>query len=1133
VPTLRSRLLTLAASAAILLAAAPAPAGADTGYLRIPDLDGDRVVFTADDDLWLAPAGGGPARRLTSHVGVESYAHFSPDGTSIAFTGLYDGNADVFVVPAGGGEPRRLTWHPSGDYVVDWTPDGQRVIFASGRENPHGHSELYTVPAGGGDVAKMPLGWASDIDVEPGGGRWAFTRTYGGGTWKRYRGGTAQGIWVGHPDRADYREVTRFEGMNAFPMWHGGRLYYLSDAGGTANLWSMLPDGTGLRRHTDFGDWDARWPSMAPDGRIVFMLTGGIHLFDPASGEEHEIAIELPSDRVLTRSRYPDAARALTWVDLSPDGERLALTTRGEVFSVPVDDGVTLPVTGGSGARESWASFAADGRRLVYVSDQSGEEEIRGIDAWGRGEPRVLLPARESGWHFPPAVSPDGGRLAWCDSDAVLWTMPTGGGDPVEVDRGEQAPITDYAWSPDGRWLAYSKRSRTEYGSIYLYDTAGGARHRLTDESTHDAGPAWDPEGKYLYFLSDRRVNPLLDSRDTAQVSINPTRPYLVLLRKDLENPFADRAGMPPADDEDEDEGAKAEAGKSGKEDAEESGDEEAEESKSEPVEIDLDGIEHRVVELPVEAGQYSALAAAAGKLFYISDPLEGMADWGPLFGDAPPKSSLVAFDLETEKAETWVEGVSGSGTLVSTVPPARPLVRGDKLLFMKGPGEIYVVGTGAKPADLGESQVDLGGVVVEVEPLAEWAQIYREGWRHMRDYYWDVGLGGLDWTAIRDRYATLLPRLATRSDLQDLMAEMIGELSTSHTYVFGGDTGKQVPHRPTGLLGADLVREGDAFRVARIYHGAPADNEVSPLLAPGVGVEEGDYLLAVNHRPFRADRPFCANLEDLAGQPVVLTVNDRPVREGAREVVVEPLSSEGALRYADWVRTNRETVAAATDGKIGYLHLPDMMGDGMIEFNTWFFPQLDKEGLIVDVRWNGGGFVSQMILERLRRPLLSVNRTRGGGINTYPDRTLNGPFVVLTNQHAGSDGDIFPAAVQLEGLAPVIGKRSWGGVVGISSLRPLVDGGLLTQPQSAWWDPESGWGLENRGVEPDIEVENLPQDLAKGEDPQLDRAIQEVMRLHDENPPLVPDFGPVPPRTRDSRQPELELLLGAEGATP
>jgi tricorn protease len=439
----------------------------------------------------------------------------------------------------------------------------------------------------------------------------------------------------------------------------------------------------------------------------------------------------------------------------------------------------------------------------------------------------------------------------------------------------------------------------------------------------------------------------------------------------------------------------------------------------------------------------------------------------------------------------------------------------------MKERGEIYVVDSTSTPAesDLPKSKVDLDGIVVELDPREEWAQIFHEGWRTMRDFYWDPGLGGMDWVAERERYGGLLPRLASRADLQDLLGELIGELNTSHTYVFGGDPGVDVPQVATGLLGAQFTRRGDAFEIARLYRADPADGVRSPLAGPGAGLKEGDHLLAINQRPFTGDRPLEAHLAGLAGKEVVLTVNAQPKHEGARDVVVRTLQphEHRELLYSDWVRRNREYVAQRTEGKIGYIHIPDMWKDGLIQFNTWFYPQLDREGMVVDVRWNGGGAVSQMILERFKRRLLSFDRARGGGVSTYPSRVLNGPFVVLTNESAGSDGDIFPMAIQLEKLAPVIGMRSWGGVVGIRLNKLLVDGGILTQPEFAWWDPQQGWELENRGVIPDIELQNLPQDLAKGKDAQLDRAIEEVLRLHGEQPPVRPAFGPVRVRTREA----------------
>jgi tricorn protease len=1076
------------------------------GYLRYPDIHDDSVVFTAEDDLWLAPASGGTARRLTVHVGREYYPKFSRDGKFIAFTGQYDGNADVYVVSATGGEPRRLTWHPSADEVLGWTPNGKEIVFRSGREEPHGSFEIFTIPAAGGDATKLPLGWVARLEIDPGSGRYAFNRTSRENrTWKRYRGGTATAIWVGDPDRGDYEQITAFDGMNAFPMWHDGRIYYLSDRGGTANLWSIDAKGSDRKQHTDFGKWDVRFPSMGSDGRVVFMLGGDIHVFDPSSGRESKIEIQLPSDRVLTRVRYPDPSHYLTFFDLSPDGERLAVTVRGEIFSVPVKEGVTLPVTRGSGARENWGSFGPEGKRLLYVTDEAREEEIRSIDAWGRGKPEIIKAAAATGWHFPPVYSPDGKWIAYSDQTHTLFVISADGGTPKKVDRSEQSEIRDYAWSPDSRWLAYHKNLRTDYGTVYVFDVESEKIHAVTGPDTDDFSPSWDPDGRYLYFLSGRTTNPLLGSRDLENVNIQPTKPYLVLLRPDVENPFAHLAGMPPDDEEGDDE------------DGEDSGDESDKKDEKDkavkPIEIAFDGLADRVVAFPVDAGNYFGLSATKSSVFWISAPLKGMADEPALFAESGPDATLISFSLDKKKAKPFMPGVSGYSLSV----------KADKLAVMKERGQIFVVDVGSPPGeDLGESKVKLDGLVVELDPREEWEQIYYEGWRHMRDFYWDEGLGGLDWKAIRDQYATLLPRLATRDDLRDLMGEVIGELSTSHTYVFGGDRGVSVPRVTTGLLGADLVRDGDAFRVERVYRGSPADSARAPLAEPGVDVREGQYILAINHLPSDPERPFYAGLEGLGGKEVLLTVNDKPKLEGARVVVVTTLRGEDRVRYCDWVRRNREYVAEKTGGKIGYVHIPDMMGDGLIAFNTWFYPQLDKEGMVVDTRWNGGGFVSQMILERFNRHLVSFDRSRGGGISTYPYRVLNGPFVVMTNEFAGSDGDIFPAAVQLEGLAPIIGMRSWGGVVGIRGDKRLVDGGFLTQPEFAWWDPVQGWDLENRGVEPDIEVQNMPQELAQGIDAQLDRAITEVMALHGQRPPVKPDFGPVRPRGRDAYAEEL-----------
>ena len=1091
--------LSLLVSASWCAGAAGAPA-----YIRTPDISGNRIVFAAEGDLWLVADLGGVARRLTTHPGNEYFPRFSPDGKWIAFTGEYDGNPDVFVVPAEGGEPRRLTWSPGADQVVGWTPDGAKVLFRSRAENPQAW-ELFAIRTDGSEPEKLPLGWASRIDMDPKSGLWAFNRvTSEGRTWKRYRGGMATDIWVGDSKKADFRKVGDFAGPQEFPMWHGGRVYFLCDDGGTINIWSMGPDGSSRKRHTDFKDWDARWPAMSRDGRIAFTLGADLEVFSAADESVRKVEVQIPSDRPLTRSRYPDAAQTLTAFNLAPKGDRLLVVTRGEIFTLPVKDGPTMPVTHGSSARERGAGFSPDGTRLVYITDAPGEEEICTVDAWGRGEPKVVKPAAASGYHFAPGWSPDGKRIAYADQTHALYVVPAEGGAPKRVDRNDQSPITDYAWSPDGRWLAYSRAARTGYSSLCIYDSKEGRVHTLTAGSTNDFGPAWDPEGRYLYFLSTRATNPVLDSNDANVIETKNTEPFLLLLRKDVPNPFAALKGLP-------DEAKKAGAGKGDKAKPEDKksksdkGEDEADKPPK-PVEIEFDGLADRYVQLPkVDRGQYSNIAATAKFVYFLSNPITGMKEQPGIFEEGAPEATLHSYELEKKQLKSFAEDVSAYSVALKS----------DKIAVMKKRGEIFVYDAGAAAGDAPDAKVSLSAVVVELDPREEWSQIFHEAWRRERDFYWDADMGELDWKAIGNHYATLLPRLADRSDLNDLLGEMIGELNTSHTYVFGGDPGVEVTHVSTGLLGADVRREGAAFKVVRIYRGDPADNVRSPLHEPGVGVAEGDYVLAVNHRPFAANLPFIAAFEDLAGKDVVLTVNSKPVKDGARDVVVKPLGSEGDLRYADWMRANREYVSQKTGGKIGYVHLTDMQASGMTEFNTWYYPQLDKQGLVIDVRWNHGGFVSEIILERLRRQVDAFSLARNGNQSTYPLRTLNGPFVVVTNQFAGSDGDIFPAAVQIEKLAPVIGMRSWGGVIGIYGLRPLVDMGLLTEPEGSWNDPKRGWTLENHGVDPDIVVENPPTEVAKGVDAQLDRAIAEVMKLVAQHPPAMPKLDPVRNRSR------------------
>lgn len=914
--------------------------------------------------------------------------------------------------------------------------------------------------------------------------------------------------------------MTTFAGADTDPMWSGGRIYFLCDQGGTMNLWSMNPDGTQRQQLTYFDTWDARQASIDPTtGRIAFTLAADVHIYDPASGTEHLVPIDLPSERALTRIRYPNADQFLRSYALAPEGDRVAIEARGEIYSLPAKDGVTLPLTFGSGAREDRVAYDPTGELVAYITDASGDESLVTADAWGRGQVKQIVPPGVSGHAFMPAWSPDGAWIAWGDQTTTLWIVKAGGGEPIKVDRTDRWEISEYTWSPDGRWLAYNRPDTFGRGVIYVYDTRTAQSHRITDWTTDNHTPAWDPDGRFLYFIGDRIVQPVLgDLGDFDQIEISPSRPCLVLLRPDVKNPFAPAEGAPPGPEDKDGKAGPDDESKNQEKGSKKDGahkDTHGKKEKPEPVEIDFAGIEDRIVEAPVKPGRYFGLGATSGKLFYLSLELRPLfqGDFGD--DDDTGGGTLISFDLEEKEAKPFLAGVHSFDL--------QP--KSGKIAVRKANrGGLFVFDADSPPGDgQDKGKVSTGDVVIELDPRQEWQQVYFQAWRRLRDHYWDPGMHGVDWNAVRDQYATLLPRLGTRSDLGDLIAEMIGELATSHTYVWGGDRGASVPQVSTGLLGAQLTREGNAFKVGRIYRGAPADRVRSPLVEPGAMVREGEYILAVNNRTFAPDLPFEALLGGLGRKEVLLTVNSKPTPEGARSVVATAMSGpeESGLRYADWVRRNREYVAEKTAGKIGYLHIPDMGGRGLKEFDTWFYPQLDKEGMIIDARWNGGGFVSQLILERLMRRLISFDRARSGGVMTYPARVLNGPFVVLTNEYAGSDGDIFPKAIQLAGLAPVIGKRSWGGVIGIRGAWELADGGGVTSPEFAWWQPEGGWAIENHGVDPDIEVDNLPQELGRGIDAQLDRGVQEVLRLHREHPPVKPEFGPAPNHSRKAYQHE------------
>ncbi len=1080
---------------------------AQTKLLRFPDIHADRVAFCYAGDIWLAPSGGGTATRLTAHPGLELFPKFSPDGAWIAFTGQYDGDEQVYVVPSSGGVPKQLTFYPArgplpprwgyDNQVYGFSRDGRSVLFRSMRDGfDLTDTRLYTVPIAGGSPTPLPMPVSGGGDLAPDGKQAVYsplTRDFR--TWKRYEGGWAQDLFVFDFASSSLEPVSTSKRTERDPMWIERRIWFVSDRDATLNLYSYDLDSKKTEQHTRETQYDVRWASRGDAGEIVYELNGELVVFDTKAATSKKLSIRVPDDGLSSRPSRVSAAENIEDAALSPKGERALFVARGDVFTAPIEKGPTRNLTNSSKAHEREAHWSPDGARIAYISDVTGEEEIWAIAQDGSGAAEQLT-SGSSERKDDLDWSPDGARIAFSTKSGRLFVLDVVSKSVTEVARDRGGNVSDYRWSPDSAWLAFSLADDNGLRSIWMWGGADGGLRRITSELWDESQPCWDPAGDFLFYLSDREFAPQLVGLEWNFAVNRSTGIYALALRADVAHPFPSESDEVTVDSKTDE---KNDAKKDAEKDSEPAGDETAAKSESDdkaakkpaqPVVIEFDGLSMRVVRVPVDADNYGGLSANAEHLFYMK---RGASYYGR---GSESKPELMAFARKERKASTLVDNCQAYALSAD----------GSKILALSG-GNWARYDATAKGKE-SKKDVSTSGLMSDRVPRDEWRTAFHEVWRRYRDYFYAPNMHGYDWEALRKQYEPLLEHVAHRSDLNYVMGEMVGELNVGHAYVAGGDW--EAPERvEVALFGGRLEVDAQSgrYQLARILRGQNEEERYrSPLTEVGVNVEVGDYVLAIDGVELRSDTDPYQLLRGKADRPVEFTVNARPTLDGSRKVVFKPVTTETELFYLDWVLANRERVDRMSGGRLGYLHVPDMGADGIREFIKWYYGQVRKEGLVIDDRNNGGGNVSQMLIERLRRVLLATDYSRNSDFTgTYPQVVFHGPMVCLINQNSASDGDIFPWMFQTAKLGPVIGKRSWGGVVGITNHGPLIDGGGVNVPEFGHADASGQWAVEGWGVEPDIEVDNDPASVLKGGDPQLERGVQELLEAIRKNPMKLP----------------------------
>jgi tricorn protease len=1091
--------------------------------LQKPTLSKTHIAFAYAGDLWLVAREGGEAHLLTSGAGSKSDPVFSPDGSMIAYTGDYDGNVDVYVIPASGGVPKRLTHHPAVDEVIGWTPDGKQVLFRSSRNSYSRFNRLFTVGLEGGLPHELPLPMAEFGSYSPDGKNIAYvptdnTRRLSAIGWKHYRGGRASHIWVTSLSDYNTEQMPHDTANDGTPMWIGNKVYFLSDRNGTFSLWVFDLKSKKIEQAMPSNSADIKSASAGP-GAIVYEQFGSLNLFDLATGKTKEVAVTVPADLPNVRPRFKRVEREIAGASLSPSGARAVFEAHGEILTAPAEKGDVRNLTNTPGVMERDPAWSPDGKLVAYFSDESGEYQLFLKSPDGLGAARKIPLGTPASFYYGPTWSPDSKKIAYTDKRLNVWYVDLAKGTPVRIDSTTyDTPIRalDPVWSPDSRWIAYTKELPSHMHAVFAYSLEQGKSLELTDGLSDARYPAFDQKGQYLYFTASTDVGPTTGWLDLSSAGHMTSRSaYLIVLRKDLASPLA-----PESDEEKSADDSKSDSDKAGSAKGEDKGEQEAanpdEKAKAQDakparaakaeavtVKIDAENISQRILALPIPARNYGDLVAGkAGTIFLIEDPERP----GP-----EAQTTLWRFDLTTRKPERLMEGANDFAVSFD----------GKKMLYSKGRGanrKWYIssaVAPAPGPGAAGkpEAPLNLGGMEVLVDPRAEWRQEYREIWRIERDFFYDPKLHGVALEATSKHYQPYLDNIGSRVDFSYLLSDMLGEISVGHMYIRTpadppSDEGK------VGLLGADYLIVNGRYRFAHIYQGENWNPQLhAPLTQPGVNVQEGEYLLAVNGRELHGSDEVFELFEGTAGKSTVLRVGPAADGAGARNVTVVPIENEAGLRNRAWIEGNLRKTESMSDGKVAYVYLPDTGFGGYTSFNRYFFAQVGREAAVIDERFNGGGAAADYVIDYLRRPLQNYWMTREGQDFTTPVGAIFGPKAMIINMYAGSGGDALPWYFRDAKLGPLVGTRTWGGLVGIYDYPQLMDGGSVTAPRVAFFNRDGHWDVENHGVAPDVEVDITPKDWVAGRDPQLEKAVALVMESLKKNPlptakrPAFPDY--------------------------